>query len=294
MSVSNTGTNENDFLVMIDLIDISSVSRVADWVELNVVYFQISLSKSKLISILEDNEFEPDDSDSWDEFYDSILQEIDRRIFLYGAGSPIKIAGNVVEPVKNWQDCPEYILCLHFSYWGAENAHQGTKLFERVSNEALKSYLSGKAITLGFPNANSLSDQLDALAEELYEQRGNRNPEPADKDRGVDVIGWIPFDDERNSQIIILMQCAAGRRWDKKKNIPLSTWAQYIHWNFYTTVPSISVTEVIDDKRWQNKVGDYGIIFDRARIYKNIYKPTFVIDTTLRTEILGWCTNNLN
>ena len=90
------------------------------------------------------------------------------------------------------------------------------------------------------------------------------------------------------------MQCAAGRTWEKKKQIPLNTWVQYIHWNFHTTIPCMALTEIVDRRRWQNRVDDYGIIFDRSRIYSNIYNGAFIINAELREAVIEWCDNNLN
>ncbi|HVD99558.1 MAG TPA: hypothetical protein VNB90_15220 [Cytophagaceae bacterium] len=279
---------------MIDIIDIKSISRISDWAELNIIYYSVPFSKAKLNSLLEDNGYEDDVNYKGDELFDSILLELKRRAHLYGPFAPYEINGNVIASKGSWVDYPEYVMCLLFSYWGAENAHSATKLFERLSKEALEIYFNGKGIVLGFPNINNLTNQLNGLAVQLLEERGGRNPDPEDKDRGVDVVGWIPFEDERNSQVIILMQCAAGRRWRTKKQIPLSAWAQYIHWNYMTTIPALSITEVINNKNWQKSVDEYGIIFDRARIFRQIYSAGYSIDMTLRSEIIAWCTNKLN
>lgn len=279
---------------MIDLIEIKSISRIADWIELNVVYSVSPMSRTKLIAILEDNGYEDDQDYNGEELFDSILQELQFRADLYGAKTPYRIQNNIIEPLADWKSLPEYVMCLLFSYLGAENVHSGTKLFERLSNEALRSYLGGNTLTLGFPNAEALTVQLDKTAASLCEQRGNRNPAPEDKDRGVDVIGWKPFSDNRNSQIIVLMQCAAGRNWKLKKQIPLPVWSQFIHWNYTTTIPCLSITEVVEGNAWQKRVDEYGIILDRPRIFKHIYADSFAVDAGLRQEILDWCIQKLN
>jgi hypothetical protein len=185
-------------------------------------------------------------------------------------------------------------MCLFFSYSGGAVNINGTKLFERLSQQVLKSYLCGEAKVLGFPNNGNLTTQLNELAEKLYESRGNRDPDPHDKDSGVDVVGWKPFHDEKNSQLIVLMQCAAGWNWRTKKQVPLPTWAQYIHWNFTTTIQSISIAEIIELKKWQKITDEYGLVFDRARIVRCLYSTTFVIESGLRDEIIAWCQEKLN
>ncbi len=279
---------------MIELQSIDDVSIISDWAELNVVYYNTSLSKSKLISLLEDNGFEEDSDYRGDELFDSILQELEKRKFLYGNNPPYSIVNGVILPLINWGDYPEYLLCLIFSYFGAANAANGTSLFEQISNIALKSYLNGDTITLGFPNAGNLPGQLDHVASALNEDRAAKNPPVQAKDRGVDVIGWNSFGDNRRGQVIILMQCAAGRNWNLKKQIMLDVWAQYINWNYYTTIPSLAITEILSSKKWADAVETYGVLFDRARIYRNLYKPNTAIDLRLREDIIQWCDNKLD
>lgn len=279
---------------MIDLIDIEDVSVISDWVEINIIYANTPLSKSKLISLLEDNGFEKDVDYDEDSLFDSVMHELQRRETLYGNTPPFSIESNIVTPNNTWDERPEYFMCLLFSYWGAANAGNGTQLFEQISNIVLKSYLNGNAITLGFPNEGDLPGQLDSIAINLREERAIINPPIAAKDRGVDVIGWLGCDDDRKGQTIILMQCAAGRNWMLKKRIMLDVWAQYINWNYYTTIPSLSITEVIEDKKWSEAVIQYGVVFDRARIFKYLYKPTIAIDNELRDAIIDWCNNKMN
>jgi len=291
---------------MIELQDISSVSSLADWVELQVMYTSAPLSRAKAITLIaaeaiEDDveelaedgdhaEAEDDESgvDRYNLLFDSVLQELERRLRMYGVDPPFKIRGNIVQPLRSWVDAPELFMCLWFSYWGAYNQHGGTKLFERISAEALRSYLSGQAITLGFPAALSFKEQLDELAKALCEER-NQDPNPSDKDRGVDVVGWKSFSDQRNGQIILLMQCAAGKHWDKKKPVPMASWTRFIAMREASAIQCISIAEIIPINKWQNAIDDFGIVFDRGRIYQNIYRPGHQIERGLRDEIRDWC-----
>lgn len=263
-----------------------SVSEVSDWVEITVVYSNEPLSKSKLCSLLEDN-FPDHVLD--DQLLDSIFQELGEREVLYGSDSPFKVDGNVIIPQVTWLERPEYFMCLLFSYLGAAKAHKGTRLFEQVSNIALSSYLDGDAVTLGFPNEGDLPSQISQVAEKLSEHRASSNPPPSAKDRGIDVIGWKGCNDKRKGQMIVLMQCAAGRNWRQKKRIMLDVWAQYINWNPYTTVPSISVAELIDKSKWSEATIEYGVVFDRARIYRYLYSRNVIIDANLRNDVIEWC-----
>jgi hypothetical protein len=279
---------------MIELLSIDDISVISDWAELNVIFNNTTLSKAKLVSLLEDNGYEEDVDYEGDALFDSVLQELEKRKLLYGINPPYDVTNSLITPLINWNDFPEYLLCLIFSYWGAANSQGGTSLFEQISDIALKNYLNGETIILGFPNAGNLPVQLDNLATTLIEDRGAKNPPVQAKDRGVDVIGWKSFGDGRKGQIIVIMQCAAGRNWNLKKPIILDVWAQYVNWNFYTTVPSMSITEILPNKKWSDATETYGIIFDRARIYRNLYLPNTTIDPILKAGILQWCSDKLN
>ena len=278
---------------MIELLSIDEISVISDWAELNVVYNFTSLSKAKLVSLLEHNGYDKDTDYEGDALFDSILQELEKRQLLYGNNPPYDVSKGIIIPLINWTDFPEYLLCLIFSYWGAANSHAGTKLFEHISDIALKNYLNGETIILGFPNIENLPSQLDNLATLLIEERGAKNPPVHAKDRGIDVIGWKSFSDGRKGQIIVLMQCAAGRNWNLKKQILIDVWSQYINWNFYTTIPSMSITEILPIKKWSDATETYGIIFDRARIYKNLYTPNTSIEENLRAGVIQWCSEKL-
>ena len=104
----------------------------------------------------------------------------------------------------------------------------------------------------------------------------------------------MPFLDKRNGQLIVLMQCAAGWHWIKKKPIPLPAWGHFIHWNPNTTIQSIAIAEVVELTKWQNTVDEYGIIFDRARIVRCLYADKSKLDAELRKEIIDWCKSQLN
>ena len=272
---------------MIELSNIDSTNRVADWVELYVIYEYETLSKSEIASNIRAGGREPSEIE-----IDSVLAELERREQLYGSTSPFKVEDNVVVPKINWRECPGYTMCLIYSMQGVKDAADGgTKLFERVASEALKSYLKGETVTIGFPASLGLKEQVVQLALKTKESLGRREPLPSDNDRGVDVVGWKPHGDNRNSQVVVLMQCAAGIHWRNKKQIPLTAWTQFIHWGF-SPITGIAIPQIASLSNWNNIVDEYGFIIDRIRIFKVLYNITFS-DSNLRDEVSKWCESKL-
>lgn len=273
---------------MIELSNIDSTNRVADWVELYVIYEYETLSKSEIASNIRVGGREPSEIE-----IDSVLAELERREQLYGSTSPFEVGDNVVVPKINWRECPEYVMCLIYSMQGVKDtADEGTKLFERLSSEALRSYLGGETIVIGFPSSAGLKEQVISIASKCNEPLGGRDPTSDDKDRGVDVVGWKPYKDARNSQVVVLMQCAAGKHWRNKKQIPLKSWKEFIHWGF-SPITGIAIPQIASLSNWNNIVDEYGFIVDRVRIFRSIHNYTFE-DSDLRNDVLSWCESKLD
>lgn len=247
------------------------------------------VSKNKVISIIENHSGEADETK-----VDSAFQELVRRLALYGNVKPYEVKNNIVTPRFDWKKYPELTLCLLFSTHGVGKAHKGTKLFERLTKSCIDFFLSCESINFGFPTGISFKSQLDSLAAKCNEGRKD-NPRAADKDRGVDIVAWKTFSDSRNSNIYLLLQCAAGANWNEKSILPyMASWRRYINWNQYTTVPAISITQIIESDDWTNAVDQLGFIIDRARLFKAITTKGYKTNAILKKEITNWCKSKLN
>ena len=273
---------------MIELPDLNYISRIADWIELQILYTGGRLSKNKILSVIEESVSDVDESK-----IDGAIQELKRRLYLYGQVKPYEIKGNVIIANFDWKVYPEHAMCLLFSTHGAGDADIGTKLFERLTKSCIDFYFSFESINFGFPSGVSFKKQVDDLALTIHESRGD-DPTPFDKDRGADLVSWKHFNDGRNSHLYLLIQCAAGGKWRTKKPIPLTSWRRYISWNQSTTIPALAITQIVEADKWQNAVDDYGIIIDRARLFKAISNDNYATDNKLKKEIKTWCKARLS
>lgn len=263
----------------------SSVSNVADWVEFYVFAMDNNLSKSQLLSFIEDSSgSEPDQT-----FIDDIWLELERRLFLYGDNKPYQLEDREVIPLINWRDFPEYLMCIILSIDGnsVDSVRTG-KLFERLSSKAVSKYFDGNSIIYGHPSRQSVRDIARSISETFIREHSSNF-----KDRGVDIICWKPFNDSRKSQTVALIQCAAGFNWDKKLlDIPYKAWIQCIHWGA-DPLKGFTVPTVINEKRYDDVVTDAGIMFDRPRIYQNTQYNS-VDDTNLTADLINWCEHRVN
>lgn len=270
--------------------DPSSLNVVADWVELFITFNKDSISKSELSSYIQASKgTEPED-----DFLDSIWTVMRDRAILYGDDCPYNVEAKLISYNIEWEDYPEYLACLIYALEGNPNtvstsASEAGKYFERISNEAVRNYLGGDSIIYGFPSELTVKE----IAEDFLKERFNYTPPSYRKDRNLDLIAKRPFGDSRPSQMVLLVQCAAGENWKSKVNeLNIVAWAKYI--NFAST-PSkgFTVPVVISDNDRVNEIStDAGVLLDRPRLFRNTYKKT-MLDVDLRNILKGWCTTRI-
>lgn len=282
---------------MLTLDDADDSERVADWVELELSLGEPSFSKSKISSIVRDaSGIEPAES-----FASDVWRHLRGRIALYSTPF-FEIQGDLVlRADKVDQGRLEYQVCLLFSLYGASSlTGSNPKLFERMSAEAIGRHFGGPVFVFGWP---VLPDVETAIAErvkqvsELLRERFAEAPAARYKDRGVDIISWIPFAEpdhanRRPSQLVVLSQCAAGHDWRKKtRELPIASWTQYIHW---ATDPmrAFAVPCVIGEDLWHDVAREVeGLVFDRIRIINQL--PQGVQNIDLREALETWHTEQL-
>jgi hypothetical protein len=280
---------------MIPLPDIGDSNRIADWIELFVLSENHPISKSKIISVLEDSTVAIDE-----EMVDSAILELDRRLLLYGDVKPYRIKNNVIRPEFDWEQYPEFTLCLYYSTFGVganvkgQPADRGPKLFEEITKVCIEIHLNCKSFMFGFPSDDSFKVQLDKFAALLRENR-YENPNISDKDRGVDIIAWKEFEEIRNnSAVLVFIQCAAGKHWNDKKPVAVQSYRSYFNFNYKAVISSLSITQIIAIEDWNNATNDYGIIIDRASLYRTITSAAYSIQDSIKNQIKIWCEARLN
>lgn len=279
---------------MIELPDPDSARRVADWIELSVSVSKERLSKAEVSSAIESAAgTEPVES-----FISDVWRELEYRHRLY-ANPTFEVGERTIEPQPGVEASVEYLACLILSLFGVQGTTRDPgKLFERITSKAVEEYLSGNAFVFGWPappgaepgnEESQIKRKIRKVAEDLGE-RFIESPPARFKDRGVDVIGWIPFLKGRSSQLVLLIQCYAGQDWKGKLPVPLESWYQYIHWGF-NPVRGFAVPRVIPERDWHEGSTDMGILFDRARIVNLI--PTDAYDPVLAEDLNTWVREQL-
>lgn len=280
---------------MIEIPDPGSITDVADWIELRISVSSNSLSKAAVASAIEGNTGE----EPSENFIASVWRELERRQRLYSR-SFFRVEDRLIEPENNCQPPNEYLACLFLSLYGGQGgAHHPAKLFERLTSEAISCYLSGQAVVFGWPSdpddrtveeeESRIKRKIRRVAEVLGE-RFIEAPPARFNDRGLDVVGWLPFIDRRSSQIVILMQSTIEQNWKNKLPVPLDAWCQYIHWAC-NPVRAFAVPCIVNDHEWHDTSVDKGILFDRVRLVNALSGG--IQDSGFKQELSAWVEQQL-
>lgn len=274
---------------MIELPDTGSVETVADWVELILCAGKDQVSKAELSSTIEGLA----GKDPGEAFISSIWRELANRQANY-VQPYFNVEDYTIESLPDPRPLTEYKACLLLSLFGVQGSTQVPgKLFEGLVRLAMEKYLSGKAVIFGWPfeeveegtdKESAISRKIKKLANDLGEIF-YAAPDARYKDRGVDVVGWVPFVDKRSGQIIVLLQCAAGHNWETKLPVPIEAWRQYIHWAF-NPIRAFAVPCVINERQWHDMSKDKGLLFDRVRILNLLSSE--LPENSLSSELKAW------
>lgn len=272
-------------MISFDIPDPSSIEIVSDWIELNVILEKESISKAAISAKIEgDSGDEPTDA-----FISNIWDEMNKRMTLYGIHPPFITEPDEITPNLVWEDNPEYLMCLILALTGnPSNPTPAGKLFERISKDAIKNYLNGEAVVFGHPSQYTVS-QLCELTNEGFKRELPANY----NDRGLDVLAWKPFGDNRGNQIIIMMQCAGGANWTSKTgDVVLRAWTEkYITFGCFPTRGFSTAVTISEKEIFEEVSFETNLLFDRPRLIKNLIGQP--VEGELRNEILDWCNHRL-
>lgn len=237
----------------------------------------------------------PEERDEDEAFINSIFRIIEERVNLYGKDYPFEITKDylfVIKPHLIWRH-KLYLTLLVSSMLNVFKLFQPilTSEFENFSAVALKNYLPKNAIIKEFgknsPYKGNAQAKIGLLSKDLGIDLNTSNVEAIDplnnQERGLDVIGWIPFEDNCKNKIVFLCQCACGKDFDSKFHETIR-FKNYI--KFYRTIPQYtmfipySMININDSEFLHTDIFiDPFLIFTRKRILslnkdRNLFKSS--------------------
>lgn len=237
--------------------------------------------------------------DKNESFLDGLFLLIEERINLYKEVYPFKKEDDVISLKSDLSSDHKLYLFLLLSssltIFRSFNAELTTD-FETICYEAMKAYLPNAIVKEFGKNSEytgNAREKIMRLAEDIglttddYEiqQIGERNIQ----ERGLDIVGWLPFKDNCSNLMIFLGQCACGKQFESKQH-DVRRFKHYYH--FYRTEPQYtffipySLINPSERKFYHSDlIEDDYLIFERMRIL-SLLKGNDSVYNNLNTKLL--------
>lgn len=234
-----------------------------------------------------------DDDEQW--IYE-IFDILNFRKSLFADRYPFEVTQNKAILKKDLSDIQKLYLILllssnlnYFSLFEPEL----TSEFESISFHALKTILpsNGKIKEFGKNSEyrGTAKKKIIELAKDLNVEIVEREIDNilGNKDGGLDLIAWIPFEDKIPNMVTIMGQCACGKNWPAKQYETNKFYEAY--YNFFRLQPIRSLfipyalTKSLYTFYQSEDIGET-LLFDRKRILDNIKDTAFLND--LKSKII--------
>jgi hypothetical protein len=261
----------------------SVLSVVCDWVEASILFDDEELSKADVTDVLMENGIYSD-QDFARQFVDNIWNVLRARIDALNGALGLSVTRDRLARERPWHEFPAYAFCLAVSCgsyvypewakdYGYESDVQGS-LFERIAHRSLASMLPGWLIRrVGWAPDNpvrlrgAIAEILSSLNEVANAEIDVYVDEHANE-LGLDLMAVYSFGDMHASSPLLMMQCASGKDWKKKRHTPdLTVWGKIINFNsppMKGFVIPYSFTDAHDFRKEATRVN--GLFLDRYRL----------------------------
>lgn len=281
----------------------SYVNYFADFIELlALIYSEDGIAYGDVLDRFFgelEEEMNSEGHDKNESFLDDIFLLIEERINMYKELYPFKKEKDIIFLKSEMSlDHKLYLFLLLSSsldIFHPFNAELTTD-FETICYEAMKAYLPNAIVKEFGKNSEytgNAREKIMHLAEDIglmtddYEIQhiGERNIQ----ERGLDIVGWLPFKDNCSNLMIFLGQCACGKQFESKQH-DVRRFKHYYH--FYRTEPQYtffipySLINPSEQKFYHSDlIEDDYLIFERMRIM-SLLKSNDSVFNRLNTKVL--------
>jgi hypothetical protein len=221
---------------------------------------------------------ENDKNEGWINY---IFQIIEERSNLFGINYPFEYSLSKIILKSDLSDKQELYLFLLISSnldLFKKVKSELTSDFETISYYALKNYFPSHAVVKQFGKKSDYSgtaikkikDLAIDLKVEVREHEIENISERNNQERGLDVIGWIPFSDNCPNIITVLGQCACGKEWASKHH-DTKRYKHYLKFYRLTPYHAIFIPYALIGKGGtkflrSDDIEDNTLVFERKRI----------------------------
>lgn len=230
------------------------------------------------------------ENDENESFVRNIFAVLDERKSLFSNSYPFEYENEKLSLKATLTDKNKlYLFLLLASNLSTFNLFQYnlTSEFEKISYQALTKYLPQTAITKSF-GADSefkgyFNDKITQLAElmnvELDDRFLKSFSSKSTQDGGLDIVSWLPFEDQVSNFISVFAQCACGKDWNKKLsetrrfNRLLKVYLNKINHSIF--IPYALINYHKSEFYEHHEFGEDTLIFERKRILSLIDESLF-------------------
>ena len=212
----------------------------ADYIEMVALFFNSSpVSVGEILSRFTDegifperksNQKQEEQNQKNEDWVRKMFKIAEERSLIFGHDYPFHFKQEKLKLKENLSERNKlYIFLLLASDLStfSDFQHELTSEFEKISYEALKGFLPRNSVLKQFgknsdysgnaiSKIRSLAADLGLGPDEINNYEINSISDRNTQEKGLDIIGWIPFNDNCMNVMIILGQCACGKKWSDK------------------------------------------------------------------------------
>lgn len=239
-------------------------------------------------------------NDNYEIFMNGIFRLLHERSELFIGDYPFLVSNDriiLIEKEELDERKKLYIYLLISSSLNIFNLFQPelTAEFEKVCTVVLKNFLPTHGIVKSFGKNSdyegSAVQKIQALAKDLKikidEDGFGQISAKGNQEKGLDLIGWIPFEDAVPNFLAILGQCACGKNWYQKVG-ETKRYERYMTFHcqkpLHTMFLPFSLVDHGKKIFFRNDELSDKLVFDRFRILNYITETVFFND--LKSKIL--------
>jgi hypothetical protein len=277
---------------------------LGDWLEANALFFDDQITKAEVVDFLREQEI-CSNQEVANDIADTAWNEIRRRKRISNIPDLLEIEDNFIRDNSTLNDDPirAFFIGLSLFYafpdWGTahRNASVQGLLFEKVVEKISLNLLPGwETYRVGWSPETpaSIIQIITDLSEKLNcggHARLGEWADNQDKDKGLDLVCFRNFSDDREALPVYLLQCASGSNWRSKVNTPSpDVWQKFLD-SAVRPGTGIAAPFVIPDKKLKvSALQGQAIVLDRLRLLSSYYSDETVIEDDLKQEIIAWMT----
>jgi hypothetical protein len=287
-----------------------------DLIEIYCFLYNIELTTSDMAKILnieiDTAEFQDEDiaeeRDDDESEIDQFIGLLKYRVELFNDSYPFIISESgtikLVSPLSNKNKT--YIILLLSSNLNRfkEFIKPLTDDFEDITYFAVKKIFGENTEARAFGSKTlyiglNTRDKLKELSKEMNikskDARIDRIPITANKDKGLDVVAWLPFKDGKSNMPMIFIQCASGINWEHKlsENRQIASYLDFQEMiaNYGFAMPFEFSTSNGEFEYFEKIESGNNILFDRSRLLQNLnetntFKAFEIIDKILANNFI--------